>query len=131
MTRRSLRETCFKILFCINFYPPEEIDDEIEQYFDDQTEFTDEEKEEVRNRVRLISEKVPEIDEKLKSITEGWKLERVGKVELSLLRLAVFEMLYDEEVPEKVAINEAIELARKYSGDDAPSFINGVLAKLV
>jgi N utilization substance protein B len=55
----------------------------------------------------------------------------MGKVELTILRLALFEIQYDEDVPEKVAINEAVELAKKFGGDDSPSFVNGILAKLV
>ena len=54
----------------------------------------------------------------------------MGKVELTILRLAVYEMKFDEDIPEKVAINEAVELARKFGGNDAPAFVNGVLAKL-
>jgi N utilization substance protein B len=60
----------------------------------------------------------------------GWKTSRMGKVELTILRLAVYEMLFDEDVPVTVAINEAVELAKKYGGDDTPAFINGVLAKV-
>ena len=55
----------------------------------------------------------------------------MGKVELTILRLAVYEMQYDEEIPEKVAINEAVELAKKFGRDESSAFINGVLAKLV
>ena len=55
----------------------------------------------------------------------------MGKVDLTVLRLALYEMRYEESVPEKVAINEAVEIARKYGGDDSPSFVNGILAKLV
>ncbi len=55
----------------------------------------------------------------------------MGRVELAILRQALYEMLYDSEVPEKVAINEAVELAKKYGGKDSPAFINGILAKLV
>ena len=55
----------------------------------------------------------------------------MGKVDLSIIRLAVYEMKYEESIPDKVAINEAVELAKKYGTDDSPSFINGVLAKLV
>ncbi len=55
----------------------------------------------------------------------------MGKAELTILRLALYEILYDEEVPEKVAINEAVELAKRFGGNEAPAFINGVLAKLV
>ena len=66
----------------------------------------------------------------LDEASKGWKISRMGKVELTVLRLAVYEMKFDEDIPEKVAINEAVELARKFGGDDAPAFINGVLAKL-
>ena len=57
-------------------------------------------------------------------------LTRIGKVELTILRLAIYEALYDDDVPAGVAINEAIELAKKYGGDDSPSFVNGILGKL-
>ena len=67
----------------------------------------------------------------LSAAASGWKLGRIGKVELALLRMAVYEMRYDDETPEKVAINEAVELAKKYGADASSGFINGVLAKLV
>ena len=79
----------------------------------------------------LLFSKTPEIDEKINEIAEGWRTRRMGKVELTILRLAVFEMKYDEEIPEKVAINEAVELAKKFGGDEAPAFVNGILAKLI
>ena len=60
----------------------------------------------------------------------GWKTSRMNKVDLSILRLAVYEMKYDEDVPVGVAINEAVELAKKFGGSEAPAFINGVLGKL-
>ena len=72
-----------------------------------------------------------QIDEKINQVAEGWKTRRMGKVELTILRLAVYEMQYDEEIPEKVAINEAVELAKKFGRVESPAFINGVLAKLV
>ena len=75
-------------------------------------------------------EKLPEIDAMLEKVSRGWKLSRMGKVELTILRLAVYEMRFDEDIPEKVAINEAVELSKKFGGDDSPAFINGVLAKL-
>ena len=70
------------------------------------------------------------IDALLEETSKGWKTSRMGKVELTILRLAVYEMKFDEDIPEKVAINEAIELSKKFGGDDAPGFVNGVLAKL-
>ena len=76
-----------------------------------------------------IMDKLPQIDEQLSNKIEGWKLTRVGKVELALLRIAVYEILYDDEVPTGVAISEAVELSKKYGPDNAASFVNGVLAK--
>lgn len=65
----------------------------------------------------------------INEIAEGWKTERMGKVDLTILRLAVYEIRFDEDVPTSVAINEAVELAKKYGQDGSPSFVNGILAK--
>ena len=81
-------------------------------------------------RVVLLHSGRTEIDAMLEKVSRGWKLSRMGKVELTILRLAVYEMRFDEDIPEKVAINEAVELSKKFGGDDSPAFINGVLAKL-
>ncbi len=147
MTRRALREHCFKMLFCADFYPADEADEQIGRYFDQPSEDdTDEdgnteiihavelsevEQKELGERVDAIISKIPEIDGMLSAATEGWKLKRIGRVELTILRLAVYEMKYDENIPAKVAINEAVEVAKKFGGNESPAFINGVLAKLV
>ena len=73
-------------------------------------------------------EKIPEIDEMLNASAKGWKTSRMGRVDLTILRLAVYEMKFDEDIPEKVAINEAVELSKKFG--ESPAFINGVLAKI-
>ncbi|MDE7009463.1 MAG: transcription antitermination factor NusB, partial [Lachnospiraceae bacterium] len=70
-----------------------------------------------------------EIDAMLNEKAKGWSTNRMGKVDLTILRLAVFEIKYDEEIPTGVAINEAVELAKKFGQDSSPAFINGVLAK--
>ena len=147
MTRRELREHCFKMLFCADFYPGEEIPGQLEQYFHapKEYEFTPEGVEEtlhcveldihdteyLRNKVDAVMAKIPELDEKIDGIAEGWKTKRMGKEELTILRLALYEIIYDEDVPQKVAINEAVEVAKKFGGEDAPAFVNGILAKLV
>jgi N utilization substance protein B len=71
------------------------------------------------------------IDAAIAGASEGWELNRMNRVDLTILRLAYYEMEYDEDIPVKVAINEAVELAKQYGGEDSPSFVNGVLAKLV
>ena len=91
----------------------------------------EEAKEELGTRVRQIYARVEELDGQINDVAEGWKTRRMGKVDLTIIRLALYEILHDDAVPEKVAINEAVELAKKFGGDDSPSFINGVLGKLV
>ena len=77
-----------------------------------------------------IVDKIPEIDEMINSVSKSWPTSRLGKSELTIMRLAVYEIKFDEDIPTNVAINEAVELAKKYGADNAPSFINGVLAQL-
>ena len=72
-----------------------------------------------------------EIDRKLDEVTEGWSVKRMGKVDLTIIRLAVYEMKYDDDIPVSVAINEAVELAKRYGSENSPAFINGVLAKMI
>lgn len=68
------------------------------------------------------------IDEKIsENLKEGWKISRISKVSLALLRLAIYEMLYEEEIPVSVSINEAVELSKKYTAEDDAAFVNGVL----
>ena len=147
MTRRELREHCFKMLFCAGFYPQQEIEGQLENYFLSpvEEEETPEGNEEILHNVNLgeedrlalkeraskVIQRIPELDERLNQVAEGWKTKRMGKADLAILRLALFEMKYDEAVPEKVAINEAVELAKKFGGKDSSAFINGILAKLV
>ena len=147
MTRREAREHCFKMLFCQDFYPAEEKDEQLVRYFEapleDETNkdgvdevlhevaVKEEDKKELEEKVARIMSFIPEIDEAIDSVAEGWKTGRMGTVELTILRLAVYELKHDAEVPDKVAINEAVELAKKFGGDEAPAFVNGILAKLV
>ncbi len=84
----------------------------------------------IQDKFEKIRTKLPEIDEILNKASKGWKTSRMGKVDLTILRLASYELLFDDDVPEKVAINEAVELAKKFGGDESPSFINGVLGKV-
>ena len=94
----------------------------------------DPEQEEVDYIVRKtekIMAMIPELDSMVNEHAVGWQIDRMGKVDLTIIRLAVYEMQYDEEIPEKVAINEAVELAKKFGRDESSAFINGVLAKLV
>lgn len=131
MTRREIREQVFKMLFRVEFYNQEEMSEQIALCEDDACSWKEKDKTYIFEKVEKISEKLEEIDAKINEVSEGWKTGRMGKVDLTLIRLAVYEMLYEEDVPAKVAINEAVELAKQYGTDNSLSFVNGVLAKLV
>ena len=84
----------------------------------------------MEDKFEKIREHLEEIDQLLNETSKGWKTSRMNKVDLNVLRLAVYELKYDEEVPTGVAINEAVELAKKFGGDESPAFVNGILARL-
>lgn len=75
-------------------------------------------------------EKLQALDEKIDAVADKWKTGRMTRVDLTIIRLAVYEMIYDESVPVSVAINEAVELAKRYGTDQSPAFVNAVLARL-
>ena len=147
MTRRELREHCFKMLFCADFYPAGEMGQQFNEYFEapeeDETgeagetvtlhrvDATLDDMNYLVKKAEAVTARIPELDAKIDSVAEGWKTKRMGKVDLTILRLALYEILYDDEIPERVAINEAVELAKRFGQNESPSFINGILAKLV
>lgn len=131
MTRREIREHLFRMLFRKDFHEPSELNEQVEFYFDTLEDANEVELEYIESRFRNITDKLGVIDVMLSEATSGWKLNRMGKVDLNIMRLATYEIKFDDEVPTKVAINEAIELAKKYGGESSASFVNGVLAKVV
>ena len=128
MTRSLLREELFKLLFRAEFMPREDLLEQKDLFFAD-SPMTDEEKEDISNRFDDVISKVDTIDGLLSEKMTGWNIDRIGKAELTILRLAVYEISYDDRVPTGAAINEAVELAKKYGQDNSSSFVNGVLAK--
>lgn len=130
MTRRKIREHIFLMLFRKEFYNTDELNEQMKLYLEDMEEVSIEENSYLEQRFQIILSKINEVDEILSEISSGWKLDRLGKVELTILRLGIFEMRFDDEIPVKVAINEAVELSKKFGGDDTPGFVNGILAKI-
>lgn len=135
MSRREIREHIIKLLYCTGFYQnEEEKTQQIDLYVDrinDNSPQNDEEVVYMKDKLVKIMEKQEEIDSQLSEISSGWKLSRMSKIDLNILRLAIYEIKYDEEIPDKVAIDEAVELAKAYGGDNSSAFVNGVLAKIV
>ena len=134
MTKHELREQVFKAVFSIDTQletekgiVPEEI---VKNYLTESCDepLTEDETDYIFTKASAIGDMLTQLDEEINAVAEGWKTNRMGKAELNILRLAVYEIRYDESIPVKVAINEAVELAKEYCNQDAPSFINGMLA---
>lgn len=131
MTRREIREHLFRMMFRKDFYDETELNEQINYYFDSLEEPKEKDLDYLKERFNKILDKIPEIDKELEEISSGWKLNRMGKVDLTVMRIAIFEILFDESIPNKVAVNEAVEIAKTFGGDSSGSFVNGVLAKLL
>ena len=131
MTRSEMREHVFKLIFRVPFHDKNELREQIDYYFDGLTDVNEKDYEYIKNKALLVCELSDELDEKINLVSEGWPVDRIGKAELAIMRLAVYEMLYDDTIPEKVSVNEAVELAKKFGGNESPAFVNGVLAKFI
>lgn len=137
MTRSEQREHAFLMLFRTCFHEEEDLVEQNDLYLDEI------ERELVEERMPLIKETetqfiiheventrhhLAEIDQAIEEKAKGWKIDRIGRVELTILRLAIYEILFEDSIPAGVSINEAVELAKKYGQDESGSFINGILA---
>ena len=130
MKRTEQREHIFKLIFGADFNEESEQGTQTELYLEQIEGATEKDMQYISQKAQKIIEKIDEIDAAINEVSEGWKTRRMGKVDLTLIRLAVYEMKYEDDIPVKVAINEAVELAKQYGTDESPAFVNGVLAKL-
>lgn len=133
MSRKTAREAAFKTIFEIPFHSNETPSDVINfgTKYEEYKLATQSDTNYYVDVVSMCFENIEAIDRKISSFLKDWTIDRISKVNLSILRLAICEITYIEDIPYQVSINEAIELAKKFSDDDAPSFINGVLASAV
>lgn len=131
MNRTELREHLFRMLFRVEFHEESEYEEQMKLYTDALADPTDAELSYLQGKSSKIIEKLHELDTMINESVFGWKIDRIGRVELTLIRVALYEIKYDETVPTGVAINEAVELAKRYGNAESASFINGVLARLV
>ena len=130
MKRTEQREHIFKLIFGADFNEESEQGTQTELYLEQIEGATEKDMQYISQKAQKIIEKIDEIDTLINEHTTGWKTGRMNKVDLTILRLAVYEMKWDEDVPTGVAMNEGVNLAMKYSSEDGASFVNGVLAKL-
>lgn len=135
MGRRNARKLAFYLLFQYDFVNDTKSFDEIKEvkdtFFSVNTEMTDDDKNYIESTTDGAMENREEIDSLLDAFAKGWTVERMSKVDKAIMRLAVYEIKYAPGVPDGVAVNEAVELAKTYSSDEAPAFINGILGKII
>lgn len=131
MTRRELRENVFMMLFRVEFHEEGEMPEQLVLFEEELENLKEKDSAYINNKCNEIFEKLAEIDAAINEKATGWKTSRMAKVDLSIIRLAVYEMKYEDGIDAKVSINEAVELAKKYGTDDSASFVNGVLAKFL
>ncbi|MGI5988853.1 MAG: transcription antitermination factor NusB [Lachnospiraceae bacterium] len=143
MSRSLLREHAFRILFEAAFYDPNSLSGQADLYFKHaaedpedegmtvkQTAFSEDDREYIRKKVLNAAAHIPEIDKMINSVSKGWPTDRLGTAELTILRLGISEMLYDPDIPVGVAIDEAVELAKKYGQSSSPALVNGIMSRL-
>lgn len=131
MLRSQVREEIFKIVFRLPFNSKEEMGEQTEYSLEELEGKSDKNINYIRDKVLDIVGKSDVIDEKIKACCEGWSIDRIGKAELTIMRIATYEILFEEDVPSSVAVNEAVELTKLYCDEDAKGFVNAVLGKVV
>jgi transcription antitermination protein NusB len=139
MSRRVAREYAIQFLYSMNFNETDDSDKQLEEFLQHKVEYRYDEEAVLNNSskeyaIQIIKgtlEHIDEVDSLIDFHTTGWKKERIAKVDLAILRLAIYEIVFTNEVPDSVAANEAIELAKKFSTDESGSFVNGVLGKII
>lgn len=127
INRRKAREYAFILLFEYKFQP-DEINSLLEDFFSEYN--TGEQEEYIRLVVEGVIENIDTIDAIISDYSKGWSVDRISVVCLSLMRLAVYEMKYIENIPLNVSVNEAVNLTKLYDGEESVSFVNGILGNI-
>lgn len=128
MSRKRARIGAMQALFSMDInddFSTDKLD-----LFMENNEFQGDEVDYIKRTVPDILDKLEVVDETIEKNLKGWTMARLAKVDRQILRIAVYEFLYKDDIPEEVSINEAVEIARLYSSDEAPKFINGILGTI-
>ena len=128
MGRRASREVAMKLLYQMEIQK-EDREEQKRLFFEEYTT-TGMDKDYINDVIDGVFSNKEFIDKLIESHSMGWKLNRISKLDLSILRLSIYEICFREDIPYNVSINEAVELAKKYSSNEAGSFINGILSKI-
>lgn len=139
MSRTTARKHSFILIYCKQFQEDNDREDIYNKYLESVKTMEDEDLIPISSKDEVFIkrvfygtlDKIEELNELIKPKLTKWKIERIAKVDLAILQLSLYEILYENDIPERVSVNEAVELAKVYSGDDSPKFINGVLGKIL
>lgn len=131
MNRSEIREQAFKLIYSLEIQKQENLEEQVELYIESNNIKSKDAIEYIKDAVLGIENNKEEIIQNIeKNLKSDWKIERISKMDLSILKLAIYEIKY-KEIPFKVVINEAVELAKKYGEDSSKNFVNGILASVV
>lgn len=130
MSRKKARDNAFKCVYELEFGRDENIEKILNNCYEENNN-KPEEKEYIEIVLKGVKEHLEEIDNIILSKLKNWSLDRIAKIDLAILRLAIYEIKYMDDIPVKVTANEAVELAKTYGNNDSKSFINGVIAKII
>lgn len=129
LTRTEMRENLYQVLFRMDYFSGEELPEQLELFLEE-IPAIEREKEELRKRFQEVITHVEDLDAIIEDKSNGWKVQRLAKSDLTVLRLAIYEMRYDDKIPVGVAISEAVELAKTYGGEKSAGFVNGILSTI-
>ena len=131
MNRSAAREKAFKLIYSLEIQKKEMINEQIDLYIENENIVDENTIEYIKSIINGIYDNIEEINKKIsKNLKSGWSIHRISKIDLALLKIAIYEIIYTD-TPYKVAINEVVELSKKYGEETSPNFINGVLASVV
>ena len=125
MGRKVARESTMKLLYQMELNS-DFSQDAIEVFFENNTLKLDED-EYIKEVIKGIKNNIEEIDSFIERYSQGWKIKRIANIDLAILRISIFEMMFKEDIPHQVSINEAVDVAKKYSTEESSKYINGLL----
>lgn len=129
MTRKAARDLLFKLLYQSEFQDEKASD--LYDIADAENKIDEKSKDYILSSLGGIEGNLESINKIISEKSAGWKLNRISKISLSCLRLGVYEILFNSEIPDTVAVNEAVGIAKTYEGEEAASFVNGILSSVI
>lgn len=128
--RREARELALQMLYALDANPATGLRETLQTFREEQTGTSERTREFAEGIVRGVQEQRQEIDAAIRACSKNWSLTRMPRVDLNIMRMAAYELMFRQDIPRKVSINEAIEIARRFGDKDSPAFVNGILDEI-